>query len=70
MIMGDWLKIEPPFQGLASGTRLGKVMRRLGFEPIRIGHERTVDGEMWPKLTRGRPREVPMQTSRSICIGG
>ena len=33
-IMRDWLRLEPR-QGQASGVRLGKVMRRLGFEPVR-----------------------------------
>jgi hypothetical protein len=37
-IMRDWLRLEPHQQGQASGVRLGKVMRRLGFAPARIGH--------------------------------
>jgi predicted P-loop ATPase len=39
-IMRDWLRLEPHQQGQASSTRLGKVMRRLGYAPARIGHER------------------------------
>lgn len=38
-IMRDWLRLEPHQQGRVSSTRLGSVMRRLGFEPTRIGHE-------------------------------
>jgi predicted P-loop ATPase len=32
-IMGDWLKLAASQQGRGSSTRLGKVMRRLGFIP-------------------------------------
>jgi predicted P-loop ATPase len=39
-IMRDWLRLEPHQQGQASSTRLGRVMRRLGFVPVKIGHER------------------------------
>ena len=34
-IMRDWLHLEPHQQGQASGVRLGKVMRRLGYKPRR-----------------------------------
>lgn len=37
-IMASWLRLDPHQQGQASSTRLGKVMRRLGYEPVRIGH--------------------------------
>jgi hypothetical protein len=37
-IMRDWLELAPHQQGPMAGTRLGKVMRRLGFTPARIGH--------------------------------
>ena len=36
-VMRDWLGLEPHHQGPVAGTRLGKVMRRLGFTPVRIG---------------------------------
>jgi hypothetical protein len=39
-IMRDWLRLDPHQQGQASSTRLGRVMRRLGYAPARIGHER------------------------------
>lgn len=39
VIMRDWLRLEPSQQGQASSTRLGRVMRRIGFAPVRIGHE-------------------------------
>lgn len=39
-IMRDWLKLEPHQQGNASSTRLGRVMRRLGFEPRKVRNER------------------------------
>jgi hypothetical protein len=38
-IMRDWLRLDPHQQGQASSTRLGRVMRRLGYAPARIGHE-------------------------------
>ncbi len=39
-IMRDWLRLSAHQQGKASGVRLGKVMRRLGFKPERRGKER------------------------------
>jgi predicted P-loop ATPase len=39
-IMRDWLRLDPHQQGQASSTRLGRVMRRIGYQPARIGHER------------------------------
>jgi hypothetical protein len=39
-IMRNWLHLEPHQQGQVSSTRLGRVMRRLGYGPARIGHER------------------------------
>jgi putative DNA primase/helicase len=39
-LMRDWLRLEPHHQAQASSTRLGRVMRRLGYEPVRIGHAR------------------------------
>jgi hypothetical protein len=39
-VMGTWLGLTAHQQGRASGVRLGHVMRRLGFEPTRIGHDR------------------------------
>lgn len=38
-IMREWLRLEPHQQGQQSSTRLGRVMRRLGYAPTRIGHE-------------------------------
>ena len=32
-IMREWLRLEPQHQGQASSTRLGRVMRRLGYAP-------------------------------------
>jgi hypothetical protein len=32
-IMRDWLRLEPHQQGTTSGTRLGRIMRRLGYRP-------------------------------------
>jgi putative DNA primase/helicase len=40
-LMRDWLRLEPHHQAQAASTRLGRVMRRLGYEPVRIGHART-----------------------------
>jgi hypothetical protein len=37
-IMAEWLRLSPHQQGQASSTRLGRVMRRLGYEPVRLGH--------------------------------
>lgn len=39
-IMEHWLKLAPLHQGKDSGTRLGKVMRRLGFDPKKFGKAR------------------------------
>ena len=39
-IMRDWLRLDAHQQGQTSSTRLGRVMRRLGFAPVRIGHDR------------------------------
>ena len=39
-ILRDWLHLEPHQQGKASSTRLGHVMRRLGFVPHRFGKAR------------------------------
>ncbi len=36
----DWLGLTPAQQGAVSGVRLSKIMRRLGFVPIRLGPER------------------------------
>ena len=39
-IMRDWLRLDAHQQGQTSSTRLGKIMRRLGFIPARFGKER------------------------------
>jgi predicted P-loop ATPase len=39
-IMRDWLGLDAHQQGKASGVRLGKVMRRLGYRPERHGKGR------------------------------
>jgi hypothetical protein len=39
-IMRDWLRLAPHQQGPGCGVRLGRVMRRLGFEPRRHGKSR------------------------------
>lgn len=39
-LMRDWLRLEPHQQGQSSSTRLGKVMRRLGYVPHRLGKTR------------------------------
>jgi hypothetical protein len=39
-IMANWLQLDAGRQGTASGHRLGRVMRRLGFRPERRGHTR------------------------------
>ena len=39
-IMAEWLRLHPHQQGAASGVRLGKCMRRLGFVPVRHGKAR------------------------------
>jgi predicted P-loop ATPase len=39
-IMRDWLRLDPHQQGQNSSTRLGKIMRKLGFVPQRFGKER------------------------------
>lgn len=39
-IMSTWLRLEPHAQGRASSTRLGHVMRRLGFTPQKYGKTR------------------------------
>ncbi len=39
-IMDKWLRLGPHQQGKASSTRLGHVMRRLGFVPSRYGKAR------------------------------
>jgi hypothetical protein len=35
--MCEWLRLDAHQQGKASGVRLGKVMRRLGYHPERHG---------------------------------
>jgi predicted P-loop ATPase len=40
VILRDWLRVASAQQGRASSTRLGHVMRRLGFEPRRSNSER------------------------------
>jgi putative DNA primase/helicase len=37
VIARDWLGLPAHLQGRATATRIGKVMRRLNFEPVRIG---------------------------------
>lgn len=39
-IMRDWLRLPANAQGRASGVRLGRVMRRLGFLPQMYGKQR------------------------------
>lgn len=39
-IMREWLHLEPAQQGQTSSSRLGRVMRRLGFVPMRYGKQR------------------------------
>ena len=39
-IMRDWLRLDPSQQPQTSSTRLGKVMRRLGYVPQRNGKDR------------------------------
>ncbi len=39
-IMQEWLRLAPHQQGAASGVRLGRVMKRLGFRPLRQGKHR------------------------------
>lgn len=39
-IMHDWLKLASHQQGQSAGVRLGRVMRRLGFKPQRLGKAR------------------------------
>jgi predicted P-loop ATPase len=39
-IMRDWLKLPPHQQGQTAGVRLGRVMKRLGFEPHKQGKGR------------------------------
>lgn len=39
-ILKDWLRLEPHQQGHLVGRRLGYVMRRLGFSPVRQGKDR------------------------------
>jgi hypothetical protein len=40
VVMSQWLDLAPSQQGKTAGTRLGQVMRKLGFKPVRIGKER------------------------------
>jgi putative DNA primase/helicase len=40
ILMRDWLQLEPHQQGKASGVRLAKIMRRLGYRPERSGMDR------------------------------
>jgi len=39
-IMGEWLRLAPHQQQQTSAVRLGRVMRRLGYEPQRRGKDR------------------------------
>lgn len=39
-LMQDWLNLAPHQQGPSSGVRLGRVMRRLGYEPHKHGKSR------------------------------
>ena len=39
-IMSEWLGLDSHQQGQSSGVRLGKVMRRLGYKPMRYGKAR------------------------------
>jgi predicted P-loop ATPase len=36
-IMREWLRLEPHQQGVVVSTRLGKIMRRIGYRPKRSG---------------------------------
>jgi predicted P-loop ATPase len=58
-IMATWLRLDPHQQGQASSTRLGKVMRRLGYEPVRIGHA----GERGWRLVADTATESTSQVS-------
>lgn len=40
VIMREWLRLEPHQQAQASSTRLGRIMRRLGYHPERFGKDR------------------------------
>jgi hypothetical protein len=39
-ISADWLQLLPHQQGLACGKRVGAIMRRLGFVPVKVGKAR------------------------------
>jgi putative DNA primase/helicase len=68
-IMRDWLKLDSLHQGQAASTRLGKVMRRLGFEPVRIGKACT-RGWQLPKADTCEPvsGEVSAQVSATFPL--
>jgi predicted P-loop ATPase len=44
-LMARWLDLAPHQQGQPSSVRLGRVMRRLGYEPHRQGKDREKDRE-------------------------
>jgi hypothetical protein len=63
-IMRDWLQLTPHQQGRASSTRLGQVMRRLGYQPARQNGERG-----WSPDTFSPPAgEVSSEVSESIPL--
>jgi predicted P-loop ATPase len=61
-IMRDWLRLEPHQQGQASSTRLGRVMRRLGYAPAKVGHE-SARGWQRADTQQGADDEVSAEVS-------
>jgi hypothetical protein len=64
IILRDWLRVAPSMQGKASSSRLGHVMRRLGFEPRRnnTGEERGWAPIGW-RWGDDEPNELPSEPS-------
>jgi predicted P-loop ATPase len=60
-IMADWLRLNSAQLGKASGTRLGHIMRRLGFEARRdnTGHMRGWAPIGWHHGDEREPQEPP-----------
>jgi predicted P-loop ATPase len=60
-IMREWLKLEPHQQGQASSTRLGRIMRRLGYKPKR---DASGDERGWiPDTQQSQTKELSDEVS-------
>jgi predicted P-loop ATPase len=62
-LMREWLRLEPHQQGQGSSTRLGHVMRRLGFVPQRRG---TPQERGWSRVGVDTQQQSPPEVSAEV----